>query len=44
MFEDNATLMTEEADGYVAYSERPETYIVPVLFGIVFLIGVTGNG
>lgn len=46
MFEEmNATLASADADdGYVAYSERPETYVVPVLFGILFLIGVTGNG
>lgn len=29
---------------YVAYNERPETYIVPVALGIIFLIGVVGNG
>ena len=26
------------------YSERPETYIVPVLFAVIFLVGVLGNG
>lgn len=30
--------------GYVPYTERPETYIVPVLFAIIFIIGVLGNG
>ncbi|XP_057366067.1 neuropeptide CCHamide-1 receptor-like isoform X2 [Daphnia carinata] len=34
----------ELSDGYVAYSERLETYIVPVVFGIIFLVGVIGNG
>ncbi|XP_069682848.1 neuropeptide CCHamide-1 receptor-like [Periplaneta americana] len=29
---------------YVDYSERPETYIVPVLFAIIFVVGVLGNG
>ncbi|KAI9552878.1 putative allatostatin B receptor [Daphnia sinensis] len=29
---------------YVAYSQRPETYIVPILFGIIFLVGIIGNG
>ena len=33
-----------ETDGYVPYSDRPETYIVPVLFAIIFIIGVLGNG
>ncbi|XP_057381674.1 neuropeptide CCHamide-1 receptor-like [Daphnia carinata] len=32
------------SNGYVDYSERPETYIVPLLFGVVFLAGVIGNG
>jgi len=30
--------------GYVPYIDRPETYIVPVLFAIIFIIGVLGNG
>lgn len=29
---------------YVPYVLRPETYIVPILFAIIFLIGVLGNG
>lgn len=29
---------------YVPYSMRPETYIIPVLFAIIFIIGVIGNG
>jgi hypothetical protein len=29
---------------YVPYSLRPETYIIPVLFAVIFLIGVLGNG
>ncbi|KAG8266433.1 hypothetical protein J6590_072568 [Homalodisca vitripennis] len=33
-----------ELVGYVPYSERPETYIVPVVFAIIFLVGVLGNG
>jgi len=31
-------------DPYVPYEQRPETYIVPVLFFIIFVIGVLGNG
>lgn len=31
-------------DDYVPYSMRPETYIIPVLFAIIFIIGVIGNG
>ncbi|XP_075210775.1 neuropeptide CCHamide-1 receptor-like [Lycorma delicatula] len=26
------------------YSERPETYVVPVVFAIIFIVGVVGNG
>jgi hypothetical protein len=30
--------------GYVPYNKRPETYIVPVLFALIFVVGVLGNG
>jgi hypothetical protein len=33
-----------EEELYVPYSQRPETYIVPVLFAIIFIVGVLGNG
>ena len=29
---------------YIEYSERPETYIVPILFALIFVVGVLGNG
>ncbi|XP_055840244.1 neuropeptide CCHamide-1 receptor [Episyrphus balteatus] len=29
---------------YVPYVHRPETYIVPVLFAFIFIVGVLGNG
>jgi gastrin-releasing peptide receptor len=29
---------------YVPYNLRPETYIVPVLFALIFVVGVLGNG
>ncbi|XP_066967833.1 neuropeptide CCHamide-1 receptor-like [Macrobrachium rosenbergii] len=32
------------ASEYVPYEERPETYIVPVLFALIFIVGVIGNG
>ncbi len=28
----------------IPYSERPETYIIPVIFSIIFVVGVLGNG
>ena len=34
----------EEQDCYTPYGERPETYIVPFLFAIIFVVGVLGNG
>lgn len=40
----NEEQINENTDGYINYSERPETYIVPVVFGIIFLVGVIGNG
>lgn len=38
----NFSLTTEVP--YVDYGERPETYIVPFIFAIIFLVGVLGNG
>lgn len=29
---------------YVPFAERAETYIIPVIFAIIFVIGVLGNG
>lgn len=29
---------------YTPYSDRPETYIVPIVFFLILLIGLTGNG
>ncbi|XP_055387372.1 neuropeptide CCHamide-2 receptor-like [Condylostylus longicornis] len=29
---------------YEPYESRPETYIIPVLFSIIFIVGVLGNG
>jgi hypothetical protein len=29
---------------YVEYSKRPETYIIPILFALIFVVGVLGNG
>ncbi|BFG05040.1 neuropeptide CCHamide-1 receptor [Drosophila madeirensis] len=29
---------------YVPYGRRPETYIVPILFALIFVVGVLGNG
>lgn len=34
---------TEEVS-YKGYVYRPETYIVPIIFGIIFLAGLMGNG
>ncbi|CAH2219818.1 jg25634, partial [Pararge aegeria aegeria] len=29
---------------YTPYSDRIETYLVPVIFAIIFIVGVLGNG
>lgn len=34
----------ELEDCYTPYADRPETYIVPVVFAIIFVVGVLGNG
>lgn len=33
----------ESAHDYVPYEKRLETYIVPVLFFIIFVVGIVGN-
>ncbi|XP_054709405.1 neuropeptide CCHamide-1 receptor-like [Uloborus diversus] len=36
---------TSEEDGlYIPYQLRPETYIVPMVFVVVFFVGLLGNG
>ncbi|XP_046752926.1 neuropeptide CCHamide-2 receptor-like isoform X1 [Diprion similis] len=34
----------DDENNYVPYSQRPETYIVPVVFLIILVVGVAGNG
>lgn len=29
---------------YQDYKYRPETYMVPIIFGLIFLVGIVGNG
>lgn len=29
---------------YQPYERRPETYMVPIIFGLIFIVGVIGNG
>ena len=49
---ENCTNLTGEGDmefperevEYIPYNKRPETYIVPVLFALIFVVGVLGNG
>lgn len=38
-----SSINTEEVS-YKGYQYRPETYIVPIIFGIIFLAGLMGNG
>ncbi|KAK9883090.1 hypothetical protein WA026_001292 [Henosepilachna vigintioctopunctata] len=45
----STTTLAPDADAdadnnYTPYFERPETYIVPVLFIIIFVLGTLGNG
>ncbi|XP_050677209.1 neuropeptide CCHamide-1 receptor-like isoform X2 [Leptidea sinapis] len=41
----NDTLfLLNETEGYLPYSQRVETYVVPILFAFIFIIGVLGNG
>ncbi|XP_050523130.1 neuropeptide CCHamide-1 receptor-like [Daktulosphaira vitifoliae] len=38
----NITLSTDDYEN--TYTQRPETYIVPILFAFIFIIGTVGNG
>jgi hypothetical protein len=38
----NYSLTTEVP--YIDYGDRPETYIIPFVFALIFLVGVLGNG
>ncbi|XP_017148681.1 neuropeptide CCHamide-1 receptor isoform X2 [Drosophila miranda] len=40
---DNGSVPVTETP-YVPYGRRPETYIVPILFALIFVVGVLGNG
>jgi hypothetical protein len=37
---ENNTTVTD----YTPYEQRLETYIVPIIFALIFIIGVLGNG
>ncbi|KAM8712039.1 hypothetical protein ACLKA7_012544 [Drosophila subpalustris] len=43
-FDDNISMAMTTETPYVPYGRRPETYIVPVLFALIFVVGVLGNG
>ncbi|KAG4071909.1 hypothetical protein HA402_006070 [Bradysia odoriphaga] len=41
----NSTLLEDDDEaGYTPYNKRPETFIVPVLFAFIYIVGVLGNG
>lgn len=42
--DDIAKETNDEEEEYTPYSDRPETYIVPIVFFLILLIGLTGNG
>lgn len=35
---------SSQSSGYIPYKNRPETYIVPIIFLFIFVLGVIGNG
>lgn len=39
-----SSAMESDESRYIPYAERPETYIVPVIFSLILLMGVVGNG
>ncbi|XP_054163949.1 neuropeptide CCHamide-1 receptor-like [Oppia nitens] len=40
----NFSYHNNSTDDYLSYEERMETYIVPFIFGIIFIVGFLGNG
>lgn len=44
--EDNVTAFPVNSTEvpYTPYEYRPETYIIPIIFAIIFIVGVLGNG
>lgn len=48
IFSQNITNTTNGNDTgetpYEEYKYRPETYMVPIMFSIIFVVGVVGNG
>ncbi|GAB6018383.1 hypothetical protein CHUAL_000099 [Chamberlinius hualienensis] len=36
--------MLDPNDEFIPYKERIETYVVPILFAIIFIVGILGNG
>lgn len=43
-FTNQTDYVNETQEEYIPYSDRPETYIVPIIFFIIFTVGVLGNG
>ncbi|XP_076055373.1 neuropeptide CCHamide-1 receptor-like [Oratosquilla oratoria] len=39
-----ANMTTTKDEPYLPYEQRPETYIVPVVFALIFVVGAAGNG
>lgn len=46
IIENDTIYSTQKNDSiyYEDYMYRPETYLVPIMFGIIFIVGVVGNG
>lgn len=40
----STSLEDDDEGGYTPYNKRPETFIVPVLFAFIYIVGVLGNG
>jgi len=36
--------LANQTECFTPYALRPETYIVPVVFGLIFTVGLIGNG
>lgn len=43
-YNDSGNETTHKEIPYTPYNERLETYIVPIIFFLILVIGITGNG
>lgn len=41
---DDSDISVTNSTDFIPLSDRPETYFVPILFFMIFVVGILGNG